>query len=357
MSTQLTYKPWAQTVMDECIERYLNGDLPTLDLQLSAKCSHNSCTYCDSKVGLAMPGEIALHEIKRALDKKDLGLQWVHICGRGEPLDDPKFIPLVELLSEQSIEISMFTNGLGITKDIADFLLKNGVSIILKLDSFDEITFDKLLGKKGCSKKVYKALENLLSIGYPMIDSLGHSRLAVSIVPTRLNLKGVLQIVEYCKGHGIFPSIGELEYAGKAKKKYNELSVTMQELRVLKSEVDKLFGYNYCRNLCPAALTSVHIDNIGNCVVDRETGLSCSWFMLREPELTAIGNIKEDTLLQMRKKTIDYRLSRLERTLEIQKTVPDYPFGGCGGSPSLLLESYLAMMDILRNKRGIEVST
>ncbi len=348
---RLSYRPWAQTVMDECIERYLSGDLPILDLQLSAKCSHNSCIYCDSEVGSAMPGEIGLHEIKRALDEEELGLQWVYICGLGEPLDDPKFIPLVELLNERSIQISIFTNGLGITKDVADFLSKNSVSVILKIDSFDESIFDKLLGKKGCARRVYKALEYLLSVGYPMTDSLGHSRLALSIVPTRLNLEDLLKMVEYCKGHGIFPSIGELEYAGKAKKKYNELSVTIQELRVLKSEVDKLLGFNYCRNLCPAALTSIHINNRGNCVVDRKTGLSCSWFMLREPELTPIGNMKEDTLLQMRKKTIDYRLSRLGRTLEIQKTVPDYPFGGCGGSPSLLLESYLAMMDILRNKR------
>ena len=172
----------------------------------------------------------------------------------------------------------------------------------------------------------------------------GNSRLALSIVPTRLNIKDIPNIVEYCKNQMIFPSIGELEYSGNAKKRYNDLHLTIAELNDLKERVDTILGTRYCRNLCPAAITSIHINNKGNCVVDRDTGLSCMWFMLQEPSLISIGNVREDNLLTLRQRVIDYRIKHIKMTIEKQKSVPNYPFGGCGGSPMLLLQSYLSMM-------------
>ena len=228
---------------------------------------------------------------------------------------------------------------------MAKFLSDNQVCIILKLDSFNPQIFDRLLGNGGTAIKIYNALDNLLSAGYPMTDAFGNTRLALSIVPTKLNIQDIPNIVEYCKERDIFPSIGELEYSGNAKKIHNNINLTMSELKDLKEIVNKIIGFEYCRNLCPAAITSIHIDNLGNCIVDKDTGLSCSWFMLREPSLIKIGNVKEDTLSQLREKVIKYRLEHLENTIALQKSVPNYPFGGCGCSPELLLQSYLRIMN------------
>ena len=87
---QLNYLPWSTDNYDDCVARYIKGELPTIDLQLSAKCSHASCVYCDSKIGHAQRGELSLLEIEKFFLKEKSDFQWLYICGLGEPLDDPQ---------------------------------------------------------------------------------------------------------------------------------------------------------------------------------------------------------------------------------------------------------------------------
>lgn len=65
----ITYYPWSEQVLHDCVEDYLCGELPTIDLELTAKCSQCSCIYCDSRprVGQSDPRELTLTETIKVL--------------------------------------------------------------------------------------------------------------------------------------------------------------------------------------------------------------------------------------------------------------------------------------------------
>jgi len=336
------YEPWSFKVMGSAIEKFKNGYLPILDIELSARCDHGCCIYCDSDVGSPYPNELSFEELKSVVDSgKKLGVEWVYICGLGEPTDDEKFFRVIEYLAENDIKISMFSCGIDYTiKDIKK--LRNcNVNLIIKLDSFDEKIFDYLLGKEDSAKSVYKTLALLLEEGYAKKNDDDLTDLAFSIIPTRKNIKEIPKIVKYCKENNIFPSIGELEFSGRAKKVFSALSPSKEELIELKRNVDMILGYDYKKPICPSAIASLHINNVGKYVVDKETGLSCPWFFLKEPEYFEVGDVREDEIRVVLKRMIEYRKERRSNIESIIKNISQHVFGGCGGDITKLLELYL----------------
>ena len=213
-STKIEYYPWSQKVLASSIQMMKQGLVPTLDLELTAKCSGASCIYCDSKPDVCQDGqlgELDFNTLRRViLEAKEMGLRWVYTCGLGEPLEDPNFWKAIELFKDNNISLSMFSNGIFINNpDVARRLREHEVSIILKMDTFDEDKFDKILGKQGVARRIYAARDFLLSAGYG-VNGEGYTNLAFSIVPTSLSIDGIDEVVSFCKKNGIFASIGEL---------------------------------------------------------------------------------------------------------------------------------------------------
>ena len=341
---KIVYQPWGEAVRNECLSAHDKGELSTLDLELTAKCTKASCIYCDSRpdVGSRHANELNLRETKKLLEEaKELGLRWIFTCGLGEPLEDIKFKGLVKTASELGIRVSLFTNGILIDKTIAEWLHDNGVCLILKLDSFQEETFEKILGKKGAAQEIYNCLDLLLESGYAQHNENGYTDLAFSIVPTRLNLNEIEDVITFAKKNNIFPSVGELEQAGRALENsvYQDLSLDHQEILALKAKVETLLWKGYTRPICPTIITGVHIDNIGQCVVDSETGLNCKWFLLREPAIKIMGSIRENTLAELFSNVRKYRKKRFEGNGDAVRKCEavEYVFGGCGGNPSEII--------------------
>ncbi len=339
------YYPWSKKVLEFCVDEHKKGRIPAIDLELTAKCSGANCIYCDSKpdVSSCVPkGENDFISIKNViLEAKKHGLKWVYTCGLGEPLEDENFWNLIHLLKANEIKLSMFSNGVFV-KDIhiAKELLENDVNIILKMDTFEEENFDKILGLKGTAKKIYAARDYLLEAGYGETD--GYTNLAFSIVPTKLSITGIPQVISYCKKYGIFASIGELEQAGEViSKNLNELlSIEQSDIEIIKKFADEYIEGNYMRPICPCILSGIHIDNRGNCVVDEETGLNCKWFLLNQPCITHIGNIKENNITDLLNSVVEYRQKCFKNNIkQIKKMCGiSYTFGGCGGNPKDIID-------------------
>lgn len=341
----ITYYPWSEKVLEGCLSGHDRGELYTVDLELTAKCTQASCIYCDSRpeVGRRHANELNLRETTKLLtDAKKLGLKWIYACGLGEPLEDVRFKRLVETISKLDARLSLFTNGILIDKDKAKRLCDNRVCLILKLDTFEEETFDRILGKKGAAKKVYDALELLLDVGYGKRSENGCTDLALSIVPTRLNIHNIGNVIKFAKENNIFPSVGELEQAGRTLEGtiYHDLALNDEEMFALKKEVESLLWKGYTRPICPTIITGIHIDNVGNCVVDLETGLNCKWFLLGEPAVRIIGNVRKDELATMFQAVKEYRKKCFDRNGNgVQRCESvDYVFGGCGGSPRRIIQ-------------------
>jgi MoaA/NifB/PqqE/SkfB family radical SAM enzyme len=294
-------------------------------------------------VGSRHPNELNYRETEKLLkDAKKLGLKWIYACGLGEPLEDTRFERLVETASNLDIRLSIFTNGILIDEKKAKWLHDNKVCLILKMDTFEEPTFDKILGKKGTARKIYEAIKLLLDAGYGKHCANNYTDLAFSIVPTQLNIRDIDNIIKYAKENNIFPSVGELEQAGKAleKKTYNDLALDSKNILSLKKKVEKLLWKGYTRPICPTIITGLHIDNVGNCVVDLETGLNCKWFLLQEPMIKILGNVRRDNLATLFKEVRAYRKRCFDMNGNGVRHCEsiEYVFGGCGGNPRKIIQ-------------------
>ena len=335
------YLPWSNEVFSFNFDAYKQGHLATLDLELTAKCSMANCIYCDSKpyVGEKASNELSRHTVKKLLkDAADLHCKWIYTCGLGEPLEDDNFWFLVKESQKYDINISLFTNALLINRDNAELLKKYSVCLIVKLDTLNSQNFDTILNREGSAEKIYQALEYLLSEGYGKCDKDNLTDIAVSIVPSKLSIGGLEEVINFAKKNNIFPSIGELEQAGAMlinSKHYSDLVLTTGEIQSIKRQVDTLVARNYTRPICPTIITGLHIDVSGNCVVDRKTGLNCKWFLLKEPDIANLGNIKDTDLSVLLKKVKDYRAECFIKNQEYIQELKSirYEFGGCGGSP------------------------
>lgn len=331
----IEYLPWSKRTLDYCISKHSERMIPSLDMEFSSICTRANCIYCDSKpyVGLKMENELSKNDTINLLKKCcNKGLKWIYTCGLGEPLEDDKIWDVLDFAEENGVVISFFTNGMFVNKEIAKRLKESGACIILKMDTFEKTAFDEILGGKGRADKVYRALENLLDVGYGRKEK--YTDLAFSIVPTSLSLKGIPQVIEFALHNGIFPSVGELEKSGSIinYNLYDDLAINNEKLQEIKDILNQHFDGEYRRPICPAIITGLHFNNLGECIVDRETGLNCKWFMLQEPEISVIGNHNDDIdklFDKMNRYRRDYFLN-LKDNVEYSKFV----FGGCGGNIS-----------------------
>lgn len=328
----IEYLPWSHKTLNECTSAHSNKKIPTLDLEFSSVCTGANCVYCDSKpfVGSKMKNELTKDSMMILLKKcKEKGLKWIYTCGLGEPTEDAKFWDALSFAKESNIVISLFSNGLFITKEKAKRLKDSGACIILKMDTFDKKNFDLILGGTGRAEKVYQSLDYLLDAGYG--SNTQYTDLAFSIVPTSLSLSGIPDVIQFALENGIFPSVGELEKAGNANKNntYDSLHVGVDQLQEIKKLLDKHFDGNYKRPICPAIITGLHFNNMGNCIIDKETGLNCIWFMLKEPKISIIGNYKDD--LDELYDTID-KIRRNFFSHYLDGSSYKDVFGGCGGN-------------------------
>lgn len=339
------YLPWSKLVLENCLLNHKKGKIPTLDFEFSSQCTGACCIYCDSKpiVGKKSANEVTSDEIEKLIkDGKKLGLKWLYSCGLGEPLEDPKFTKAVETAYALDIQFSVFSNGIFITdKKMAKWLFDKNVSIILKMDSFQEEHFEKILGVKGAAKKVYNALDNLLSVGYGKRLKNDCTRLAFSIVPNRIIFDDIEEVFVFAMKNNIFPSIGELEKAGFMvdNEGFGKLNITEEDMKKLKVRLDSIWGGSYCRPMCPSIITGLHINYLGDCTTDSETGLNCKWFMLKESSMKKIGSIREDLLEDLFKKSEENKAQLFEKNAALieENSKVNYLFGGCGGSPRNIL--------------------
>ena len=101
--------------------------------------------------------------------------------------------------------------------------------------------------------------------------------------------------------NNLFPLIGELECAGKAKRLFSEICPTNRQLYELYELLKNALGKEYNIPICPAAVAGMHVNNVGNVIVHKGTGINCGWFALGDPEMIPIGNIRTSSLSTIKK--------------------------------------------------------
>ncbi len=353
---RLEFLPWSPRILDSALKDYAAGRIPTAYLEFTAKCSRCRCAYCDSNTGEAHKNELSFEEIKELILKlKERGLKWLFVCGLGEPREQPRFFELLDFLKEHDINLSYYTNGLAYEKGDVQRLkdYKDNVNILLKMDSFSENVFDEILGRPGAAKKAYAFANELIESGFVKVNEHNETNLGFSIVITKLNLETIPDVVRFCKEHGVFPCLGEMESINRAKANYARLGVSDAELTHLKAKVDDVLFYPYERTLCQGIIPSLHIRNAGEVVVESRTGLSCGWFFQEESPYLEIGNVRTDDIDAVFRRMNDYRISKLP---EIERLLSDKTpiiSSGGGTKPSSWWAKYVSLMEGVKNARSV----
>ena len=174
--------------------------LLTMEIEFSLRCNFN-CPYCYVPQPDYFNDELTVEEIHDAITQaKALGAQKIIILG-GEPTIYPHIKALVEFIRAQELEVELFTNGSGVTAELAHFLYLNRVRVVLKMNTFDPTLQDKLAGKKGAYDIIHSALATLKQAGYPSQDAF----LAVSTVICDPNFQELPRMWQWLRDQGIAP--------------------------------------------------------------------------------------------------------------------------------------------------------
>ncbi len=336
------FLPWSKAAYETAVEKYINGRLSILDIQVSGACNYN-CIYCDSPDRL-LSCQIDFDHLENLIKKEPNLYEWMFVCGLGEPLWAKNKTVLLRLLSlcrDFGIKCSIFTNGSQMDEQILDYVRTGILYPIIKIDTFSRASSCEIYGTPEASKTI-DAVEALFKISRNFENTGCH--VAASIVPTTKNICEIIDIVKKCIANNVFPLLGQLEYAGNAIGNYNELLLSREDLIKLKEDISEAIGEEYKVPTCPSVIAGLHITNDGWISVDKRSGLSCSWFWLETPQTVRLCEVNSiSNFLEADYAIIEYRKSVMLQMTELTKTIEAHPFGGCGGNVKDLAEEYVKL--------------
>lgn len=338
----LEFLPWSRSVFQDCYYKYTkNGRLCILDVELGGACNF-ACHICDTPKYMQDIG-YSLNEIERLIIQGDI--QWLFLCGLGEPTAGKNRLHFKHLLSfcrDHKVKCSVFTNLSLFDDEMFQFVQDGTLYPLFKLDSLNP----------EVSSKIYEvdvgvAKQQLLN-AHRLIECIkiedNSTNVCASIVPSADNKDELFQLVNWCYDNNIFPLIGDLENAGKGQEQYEKLKLKDDELIPLKKYIYDIQGIDYQIPICPSVLFGLHINYEGYVVVDGKSGLSCHWFWLTEPSIQKLQNINNFSFNELSRIVIDNREKYKEKLNIIAKDRSRLVFGGCGGDIVDLLKFYLEKM-------------
>ncbi|MBF0544361.1 MAG: SynChlorMet cassette radical SAM/SPASM protein ScmF [Candidatus Riflebacteria bacterium] len=102
---------------------------------------------------------------KIILEARPLGLSGVKLTG-GEPLMHEKVIDLIEFLNSEKLQITIETNGILLTPNIAEKLAQTEKPLIsISLDGMDAPTHEWVRGVPGCFEAAVNGARELIRVG------------------------------------------------------------------------------------------------------------------------------------------------------------------------------------------------
>jgi SynChlorMet cassette radical SAM/SPASM protein ScmF len=152
-------------------------DVPTLDqiyFYLTEGCNL-ACRHCWLSPKLDRTGNkyptLQIGHFETAIQEaKPLGLSGVKLTG-GEPLLHPHFTELLGIIREADLTLTIETNGLLCTPQIAAEIAKSQNPFVsVSIDGIDPETHESIRGVKGSFEKARQAVRNLSDVGiFPQI--------------------------------------------------------------------------------------------------------------------------------------------------------------------------------------------
>lgn len=200
------------------------------DLETNLTCDA-ACIYCFRNL-VKIKKETVPWDIikKRIINIINAGAKTINLIGGGEPLiyiDGSKtIIDVANYINSHGVTVEMFTNGLILgnsevckslfgysTKEVLNVLHKLNCTIFFKIHSFEEETYNKLIGKK-----VFHLFRNALNIFESSSYYLSNKPQLVIECPICIdNYSEIDSIWQYAKRHDLETSFELVRPSGQAK--------------------------------------------------------------------------------------------------------------------------------------------
>ncbi len=272
-----------------------------IDIETSNKCNLN-CQYCfrdvyGTKEALEKELNLAqrLELIKQA---QELGCKTIKITGAGEPFADQNIWPMIEFANSLGMWVLIFTNGSLITPEMAKKIVQMNVSLIVKCNSFNEETEDKMVGRKGYAARRNKTFQYLIDAG---MNKTIPTRLGRDLVITRFNENEVYDALRWCRKNNVFPLMRPLMPIGAARK-LTDWMLSKEETKALYEkarEIDKTeFGLPYNLTLpylggvwCRQLHYAIYVNILGEAYACTGSGKTFGNF--KEKSLSEIWNSED----------------------------------------------------------------
>ena len=183
------------------VEAAQSNRLLTMEIEFSLRCNF-SCPYCYVPQPDYFNGELTSEEIRDViLQARALGAQKIIILG-GEPTLYHGIREMIGFIRDQGLEVELFTNGSGVSPEMARFFFAHRVRVVLKMNTFDPALQDRLTGKNGAYGIIQSALRVLKEAGYPAGET---AFLAVSTVICSPNVPELPRLWQWLRDQGIAP--------------------------------------------------------------------------------------------------------------------------------------------------------
>jgi len=197
----------------EIKEAAKNSRLLSMEIEFSLRCNFH-CQYCYVPDKSSFENELGFEEIREAiLQAKDLGAKKIVVLG-GEPMLYPSLMKMLKLIRAENLDVEIFTNGFGITPEVAKQLGDLEVRVVLKMNSRKEDVQDALAGKKGAYKIIQDAFHNLKQAGFAAHPS---KRLGASTIICQQNFEEIIPMWEWLRQENIEPYFEIITPQGKGK--------------------------------------------------------------------------------------------------------------------------------------------
>lgn len=331
------YVPWSESTLNRIIQKS-STTMPILDVQLGGACNLK-CRYCDTpKYGT--PCRVNVDAIEKIISTGNI--EWIYICGLGEPTaigNVQTFKKILAVSKKHNVKVSAFSNVVNLDNEILEYIECGILHILFKLDTCNREKMKFLYG----ADKFDEIIQSYAMLSQVIRHENGTTNLGASNVPTKVNSEDVYEIIDFCMEWGIYPLLGQLEDAGNCMQIFNELKLEPEALLNYSTYIKEKYAVDYKIPVCPATISAIHVTNENDVIVDERTGLSCSWFWLGEPKMIKIANIAEHSPEEITRRIIEYRKSRFDNVISIEKSLKPNPIGGCGGDAKELLKKYIAI--------------
>ncbi len=219
--------------------------LLSMEIEFSRVCNFR-CSYCYVPEKKECRGELSRAEIKDVvLQAKELGARKIIVLG-GEPSIYPHLPEMLTFLSENGLEVEMFTNGTGVDAGLAQLLAVLKVRVVLKLNSRKREVQDRLAGKKGAYDIIQAAFGHLKDAGYPA----DHLFLGLSTVICQPNFDELVGIWEWAREQRMEPYFEVITPQENALDNL-WLAVDSMKLKNLFAELSKIDQERFGRDWVP----------------------------------------------------------------------------------------------------------